>query len=241
MSSDTRYGLIGKMISIPGRRDDLASILLEGIVGMPGCDSYIVANDDSDENALWITEVWESQASHQESLQLPSVQQAIARGKPLIAGFGERFETQPLGGTGITDSSDSVADQRVGFSWVTPVLCVSDMIASLDHYEKVLGFEIAWQWSESEAFEGPEKPTFACVCRGEISLFLCEQGQGNPGSWLSLNLRTLDELEQIHKEYLKAGASIIEEPQDCSWGMREMWVEDPDGNTFRIGSPLDEG
>ena len=55
---------------------------------------------------------------------------------------------------------------KVGFSWVTPVLCVNDMIASLAHYEQVLGFEIAWQWSDTEAFEGPEKPTFACVCRG---------------------------------------------------------------------------
>lgn len=110
MNSDKRYGLIGKMISIPGKRDELARILLDGIVGMPGCDSYIVANDDSDENALWITEVWESQASHQESLQLPSVQEAIARGKPLIAGFGERFETRPLGGTGLTPNTGAVSD-----------------------------------------------------------------------------------------------------------------------------------
>jgi hypothetical protein len=27
--------------------------------------------------------------------------QAIAKGKPLIAGFGERFETVPLGGVGL--------------------------------------------------------------------------------------------------------------------------------------------
>ncbi|MCB0228760.1 MAG: antibiotic biosynthesis monooxygenase, partial [Anaerolineae bacterium] len=32
---------------------------------------------------------------------LPSVQAAIARGRPLIAGFGERFETEPLGGHGL--------------------------------------------------------------------------------------------------------------------------------------------
>ncbi|MCC6261455.1 MAG: antibiotic biosynthesis monooxygenase, partial [Anaerolineales bacterium] len=54
-----------------------------------------------DEDSIWITEVWDSAESHRASLALPSVQQAIARGKPLIAGFGERFETEPIGGQGI--------------------------------------------------------------------------------------------------------------------------------------------
>ena len=31
------YGLIGKMLATPGNRDALATILLEGIAGMPGC------------------------------------------------------------------------------------------------------------------------------------------------------------------------------------------------------------
>lgn len=88
------------MIAAPGKRDALIKILLEGQADMPGCLSYIVARDREDEDAIWITEVWESQDSHQASLSLPSVQQAIERGKPLIAGFGERFETEPVGGLG---------------------------------------------------------------------------------------------------------------------------------------------
>ena len=65
---------------------------------MPGCLSYVVAQDPTDPDAVWVTEVWESQGSHTASLSLPSVQQAIARGRPLIAGFGERFVTNPVGG-----------------------------------------------------------------------------------------------------------------------------------------------
>jgi hypothetical protein len=34
------YGLIGKIEAVPGKRDDLARILLEGVSGMPGCLSY---------------------------------------------------------------------------------------------------------------------------------------------------------------------------------------------------------
>ncbi|MEO6519029.1 MAG: putative quinol monooxygenase [Pseudoxanthomonas sp.] len=95
------YGLIGKMKIVPGQRDALISILIDGVSGMPGCLSYIVAQDPTDADAIWVTEAWESKESHQASLSLPSVQQAISRGRPLITGFGERFETTPIGGQGL--------------------------------------------------------------------------------------------------------------------------------------------
>ena len=98
------YGLIGKMLATPGNRDALAAILLQGIAGMPGCLSYIVAQDPTNPDALWVTEVWASQAEHQASLSLPSVRAAIAQARPIIAGFGERFETTPLGGQGLATS-----------------------------------------------------------------------------------------------------------------------------------------
>ena len=96
------YGLIGKIKTVPAQRDALIDILIEGVSSMPGCLSYIVAEDSTDPNAIWITEVWDSAASHQASLALPSVQEAIAKGRPLIDGFGERFETTPIGGHGLT-------------------------------------------------------------------------------------------------------------------------------------------
>ena len=95
------YGLIGKMTAVAGERDALAAILLDGTQAMPGCLSYVIARDPADDNALWITEVWDSQASHKASLSLPSVQAAIAKGRPLIAGFSNRVETVPIGGHGI--------------------------------------------------------------------------------------------------------------------------------------------
>lgn len=100
------YGLIGKIMAAPGQRDELIAILLEGIAGLPGCLSYIVAGDTADEDAIWVTEVWESRAGHQASLSLPSVQAAIGRGRPLIAGFGERFETVPIGGHGLAPGGE---------------------------------------------------------------------------------------------------------------------------------------
>ena len=95
------YGLIGKMNAKPGERDALAAILLGGTGSMPGCLSYIIASDPADPDGLWITEVWDSQESHQASLKLPAVQAAIAKGRPLIAGFSNRVETVPIGGYGL--------------------------------------------------------------------------------------------------------------------------------------------
>jgi len=97
------YGLIGKMLAAPGQRDALVEILLEGTTDMAGCRSYIVATDPEDENAIWITEVWDDEASHRASLALPAVQAAIAKAKPIIAGFGERYVTIPIGGAGLSD------------------------------------------------------------------------------------------------------------------------------------------
>jgi quinol monooxygenase YgiN len=96
------YGLIGKMIAVAGKRDELAAILLSGVGAMPGCLSYIVASDPADANAIWITEAWDSKASHDASLSLPQVKEAIAKGKPLIAGFGDFVVTTPVGGYGLT-------------------------------------------------------------------------------------------------------------------------------------------
>ena len=95
------YGLIGKAVAVEGKRDELIKILLEGIANMPGCLSYIVARDAKEADSVWITEVWDSKESHDASLKLPAVKEAIAKGKPLIRSFAEYHETEPAGGHGL--------------------------------------------------------------------------------------------------------------------------------------------
>jgi quinol monooxygenase YgiN len=97
------YGLIGRIKAVAGRRGELAAVLVQEDGGMPGCLSYVVAEDPADADALWVTEVWVDQAAHRASLSLPAVQAAIARGRPLIAGFDTRVETNVLGGIGLGD------------------------------------------------------------------------------------------------------------------------------------------
>jgi quinol monooxygenase YgiN len=95
------YGLIGKFLAAPGKREELIAIMLEGSVPMAGCLSYVIARDPASTDGIWITEVWDSKDNHAASLGIPEVKATIARAMPLIAGFGERFETEPLGGVGL--------------------------------------------------------------------------------------------------------------------------------------------
>ena len=96
-SVEETYGLIGQINALPGKRDELLKYLYEGTRDMPGNLAYIIGEDLADPDALWVTEVWRTRTDHENSLKLASVQAAIAKGRPLIAGFGTRAETRPVG------------------------------------------------------------------------------------------------------------------------------------------------
>ncbi|WP_309085946.1 putative quinol monooxygenase [Chelativorans sp.] len=95
------FGLIGRMRAQQGKRDELIELLLASTDAMPGCLSYVVAQAEDDADAIWITEVWDSEADHKASLSLPQVQEAIAKARPLIAGFDSHVRTVPVGGAGL--------------------------------------------------------------------------------------------------------------------------------------------
>jgi quinol monooxygenase YgiN len=101
MMSTPGFGLISQIFAAPGKRDELVGVLLDGTAEMPGCQAFIVAADAARDDALWITEIWDSKAAHDRSLKLPKVVAALQKGGPLITGLGAQAETTPLGGTGL--------------------------------------------------------------------------------------------------------------------------------------------
>jgi quinol monooxygenase YgiN len=68
---------------------------------MPGCISYVVAEDATDPNVLWVIEGCDSQASHDASISLPVVRNAIPLAKEIIANFEKMAVTSPLWGVGL--------------------------------------------------------------------------------------------------------------------------------------------
>jgi len=92
------YGLIAKMSLLPGKREEVIALLAESSRNMPGCFSYVIANDAANEDILWVTEVWESRSAHDASLTLRAVRAVIPKIKPLVAVFERVAETEPVAG-----------------------------------------------------------------------------------------------------------------------------------------------
>jgi quinol monooxygenase YgiN len=90
------YGLIVKVKLVAGARDQFIELLQQSAVGMPGCLSYVAALDASDENAVWVTEVWNKAQSHEASLSLPRVQAVIPQAKAVVASFDRIAVTTPV-------------------------------------------------------------------------------------------------------------------------------------------------
>ena len=92
------YGLIVKLVIASGRRGEMIGILKEGSANMPGCLSYVLAEDSADENAIWATEVWDSLGSHEASLSLPTVQNVIPRANQIVSSLEKIAVTSPVFG-----------------------------------------------------------------------------------------------------------------------------------------------
>lgn len=95
------FGMIAKLTASPGKREQFIEVLTASASKMPGCFSYIVARDSADENVLWVTEVWDSAASHKASLSLPAVQAAVSQAKALVAAFERVALTSPVQDLGL--------------------------------------------------------------------------------------------------------------------------------------------
>jgi catechol 2,3-dioxygenase-like lactoylglutathione lyase family enzyme len=107
------------------------------------------------------------------------------------------------------------------FHHATPILRVRDLAASLDHYQRVLGFKLNW-----------ETQHMVSVSRGDACLMLCHGHQGRPRTWVWIGVADADALE---REYRASGAAIRLPPTNYTWAY-EMHVEDPDGHVIRLGS-----
>jgi glyoxalase/bleomycin resistance protein/dioxygenase superfamily protein len=127
---------------------------------------------------------------------------------------------------------------------VTPILNVSEIGASIDWFEK-LGWQRGFTWNDGGPMYGATADSngaanFGSVCSGEVEMFLCRDGQGELGTWVSWWLGTPAEVDALHELALRHGMTVTQPPTNEPWGIREFHLRHPDGHTFRVGAPLDE-
>lgn len=84
------HGVNGKLRAKAGEGGRLLAILLEAARGMEevdGCLCYLVGTEPEKPEEVWVFEVWECEAAHQDSLRLPVFRTLIAQAMPLIDGM----------------------------------------------------------------------------------------------------------------------------------------------------------
>lgn len=96
-------GYIGSMTTKTGQRDDVVTVLLSGVesLRLAGCTRYVVSVSDTDDDTIWVFEIWESKDHHDASLQLPEVKESIGSAMPMLTGVFTQQELTVIGGLGV--------------------------------------------------------------------------------------------------------------------------------------------
>ncbi len=121
-----------------------------------------------------------------------------------------------------------------------PILRITDAEAAADFYRGRLGFVVDFRYAA-----GPDGPVYLGVSLDGQQIHLSTfGGDGVTGTCTYFYVEDVDTLFQgfLAKGLTTPGrpSSPVEDgPVDQTWGMREVYVRDPDGNTLRFGSPID--
>lgn len=92
--------MAGKLVSRPGKRDELVGLLMaaaDHLKGTDGCELYLISRARDNPDAIWVMEAWRDQASHRASLGIAEIGAIIQRARPLIAEM-EGVALEPVGG-----------------------------------------------------------------------------------------------------------------------------------------------
>jgi len=109
-----------------------------------------------------------------------------------------------------------------------PVLHVASSAAAEQFYHR-LGFEVE---SRYRPVEDQDDPCYLGLVRDGVRIHLSSfPGDSIAGGAVNLYVNDVDAL---HNELVAAGLTTEMEPTDQSWGTREVYVNDPDGNSLRF-------
>ena len=114
---------------------------------------------------------------------------------------------------------------------VAPSMTVNDLAKSLAFYCDVLGFVVAEKWEEAGAVRGVRLKSGACE-------FFLTQDDGKKGFdrekgvGFRLLCMTVQDIDTLGESIKARGGTLVREPMDQLWGVRDLEVADPDG--FKI-------
>jgi catechol 2,3-dioxygenase-like lactoylglutathione lyase family enzyme len=126
---------------------------------------------------------------------------------------------------------------------VIPVIKCNDLQRSLNFYTAVLDFEAKYPDHLEESLDRG----IVDLINDNAELQLSHHPKdGESGSATNIRLNSLADVDKFFANYVKRGLDIASHkdspvhqgPFNQTWGIREFYATDPDGNTLRIGYPL---
>jgi len=115
------------------------------------------------------------------------------------------------------------------FKLAIPLLHVSNSAAAEDFYCKRLGFRREFAHRSDDA---KPDPCYVGLTRDGVWLHVSSfSGDGISGGVANL---IVDNVDALHAELVAMGVRIDTGPVDQTWGTREMYVKDADGNCVRF-------
>jgi uncharacterized glyoxalase superfamily protein PhnB len=115
------------------------------------------------------------------------------------------------------------------FKLAIPLLHISNSAAAEDFYSNRLGFRRQFA---HRAHDAKPDPCYMGMTRDGVWLHLSSfPGDGVCGGVVNL---LVEDVDALHAEFLAKGVGIDTGPVDQTWGTREMYVKDADGNSIRF-------
>jgi catechol 2,3-dioxygenase-like lactoylglutathione lyase family enzyme len=115
---------------------------------------------------------------------------------------------------------------------IIPTVRCNRIQDAVEFYTNVLDFSVR---------DGADKHVRSLLCgSGDILMLSSHRGDGVPGQAVVILTKGIDEL---FRKFIARGLvppePVHHGPTDQSWGTREFYVDDPDGNTLRFTQEQD--
>jgi uncharacterized glyoxalase superfamily protein PhnB len=108
------------------------------------------------------------------------------------------------------------------------VLAVKNLAVSVAFYRDMLGFSLdfevsGWAFLSRDRFR---------VMLGECADAMAAHETGDHSYFAYV---TVDDIDELYREFVAKGVSLVQELADKPWGMREFGVRTPDGHRIMFG------
>ena len=117
-----------------------------------------------------------------------------------------------------------------------PVIATADLRATLEYYERVLGFTTSFVFGEPPVYAGLERDGVRVYVTLDPALAaMLKSANLHPDIFLWVR-----GIDQVYQDHQARGAHIVEPVSDRAWDARQYVIEDPNGYRLKIAEPLDE-